>query len=202
MRLRRAWVWGGFLVAGLALAAAVRGAGVRIESIDGVTLKPFEPAGRASVVFFVARDCPVSNCLRAGDSARVPGVRRAGRRVLSDVRGRRGARDRGSTARFARICASTDIADIPAAIDRSRAIATHAKATITPQAVVVDRSGAIRYRGRIDNFYAALGRGPAAGDGTRPARWRSTPSSPDAPVPKPETEAVGCYIVDPAVLRK
>jgi hypothetical protein len=91
--------------------------------------------------------------------------------------------------------------DIPAAIDRSRAIASHAKATITPQAVVVDRSGAIRYRGRIDNFYAALG----------VARQRVTERDlrvaldsvlSGAPVAKPETEAVGCYIVDPAVLSK
>ncbi len=49
-------------------------------------------------------------------------------------------------------------AGIPAAVDRARAIATRAKATITPQAVVIDRAGAIRYRGRIDNFYAALGK--------------------------------------------
>ena len=91
--------------------------------------------------------------------------------------------------------------DIPAAIDRSRAIASHAKATITPQAVVVDRSGAIRYRGRIDNFYAALG--VARQQVTeRDLRLALDAVLAGAPVAKPETEAVGCYIVDPAVLRK
>ena len=93
MRLRRAWVWGGFLVAGLALSAAVRGSGVRIESIDGVTLKPFEPAGRASVVFFVARDCPVSNGYAPEIQRVCQRVRREGSDVLSDVRGCRGARN-------------------------------------------------------------------------------------------------------------
>lgn len=49
-------------------------------------------------------------------------------------------------------------ADIPAAADRARAVAKRAKAFVTPQAVVIDRAGEIRYRGRIDNFYAG-GRG-------------------------------------------
>jgi hypothetical protein len=48
--------------------------------------------------------------------------------------------------------------DMPAVIDRHRTAAGVAKATITPTAVVVDGAGAIRYRGRIDNLYAALGK--------------------------------------------
>ena len=200
MRLRRAWVWGGFLVAGLALSAAVRGSGVRIESIDGVTLKPFEPAGRASVVFFVARDCPVSNsyapeiqrvCQEYGAkgvtcSLMYEDVEAPGTQLDGEVRAH--LREYGYR-------------DIPAAIDRSRAIASHATATITPQAVVADRSGAIRYRGRIDNFYAALG--VARQQVTeRDLRLALDAVLAGAPVARPETEAVGCYIVDPAVLRK
>ena len=45
-----------------------------------------------------------------------------------------------------------------AAVDRTRAVAKRAKATVTPQVVLVDRGGAIRYRGRIDNAYADLGK--------------------------------------------
>ena len=47
---------------------------------------------------------------------------------------------------------------MPAAIDRDGSLAARVRATITPEAVVVDRRGEVRYRGRIDNFYAALGR--------------------------------------------
>jgi hypothetical protein len=79
--------------------------------------------------------------------------------------------------------------------------ATHAKASITPQAFVIDRSGEIRYRGRIDNLYAALG------------KTRQQVTSHDlrdaldavlvgGKVPHPETEALGCFITDPALLRK
>ena len=47
---------------------------------------------------------------------------------------------------------------MPAVIDVDGAIARRAKATVTPQAVVVDRAGVVKYRGRIDNQYAALGK--------------------------------------------
>jgi hypothetical protein len=88
-----------------------------------------------------------------------------------------------------------------AVVDRARVAATHAKATITPQAFVIDRSGEIRYRGRIDNLYAALG------------KTRQVVTSHDlrdaldavlagGKVPHPETEALGCFITDPALLRK
>ncbi len=192
--------WCGATVATVALAAAVHGAGVRIESIDGITLKPFEPAGRASVIFFVARDCPVSNayapeiqrvCHEYGSkgvacSLMYEDIEAPGTRLDAEVRAH--LREYGYT-------------DIPAAVDRSRAIARQAKATITPQAVVVDRAGAIRYRGRIDNFYAALG--VARQHVTeRDLRVALDAVLAGRPVVKPETDAVGCYIVDPAVMRK
>jgi hypothetical protein len=90
---------------------------------------------------------------------------------------------------------------IPTALDTSRAIAKRAKASVTPEAVVVDRAGKIRYRGRIDNFYAALG---------KPRREVTEHDVRDAldallagrSVSKPETEALGCFIADPALLRK
>ena len=200
MRLWRAWMWSGFLVAGLALSAAVRGSGVRIDSIDGVTLQPFEPAGRASIVFFVARDCPVSNSY-APEIQRVCqeyGAKGVTCSLMYEDVEARGTRLDGEVRAHLR---EYGYRDMPAAIDRSRAIARHATATITPQAVVVDRSGAIRYRGRIDNFYAALG--VARQQVTeRDLRLALDAVLAGAPVAKPETEAVGCYIVDPAVLRK
>jgi hypothetical protein len=92
-------------------------------------------------------------------------------------------------------------AGVPAVVDRDRLAATRVKATITPQAFVIDRSGDIRYRGRIDNLYAALGkrRQQVTSHDLRDALDAVLEGR---PVPHPETEALGCFITDPAVLRK
>jgi hypothetical protein len=66
---------------------------------------------------------------------------------------------------------------------------------VTPEAVLVDNTGRIAYRGRIDNWYAAFGK-------ARPvATTRELAAATEAvlagrPVAKPVTEAVGCYIGD------
>ena len=79
-------------------------------------------------------------------------------------------------------------------------MATAAGASVTPTAVVVGAGGQIRYRGRIDNLYAALGK----------TRQKVTEhylrDALDAvlahgPVPVRETPAIGCHIV-PAGVRK
>ena len=61
-------------------------------------------------------------------------------------------------------------------------------------AVVLDKSGSVRYRGRIDNFYADLG---------KPRRAATTHDLRDAldavvagrAVAHPETTPIGCFIV-------
>ena len=89
---------------------------------------------------------------------------------------------------------------IPAAIDGDRRIANRAKATVTPQAVVIDSNGEIRYRGRIDNFYAALGK-PRQQVTVHDLRDALDALLTGRPVSNPETKALGCYIVPPDVLR-
>jgi hypothetical protein len=90
---------------------------------------------------------------------------------------------------------------IPAVIDRDRAIARRAGATVTPQAVLSGKDGRIRYRGRIDNRYEAFGKP------RRVVTERSLRDAIDAvlggkPVLKPETQALGCHIVSPDFQRK
>ena len=90
---------------------------------------------------------------------------------------------------------------IPATIDSSRALADRARATITPEAVVIDERGQIRYRGRIDNLYASLG---------KPRQQVTMHDLTDAldavlsgkPVARPETEAIGCFIAAARPARK
>ena len=84
-------------------------------------------------------------------------------------------------------------AGVAAAVDGDRAIARAAGASVTPEAVVVDRAGAVRYRGRIDNLYVDLGRRRHA------ATVHDLRDAIDAvlagrPVATPRTEALGCYI--------
>ena len=90
---------------------------------------------------------------------------------------------------------------MPAVIDGNRKIANRAHATITPEAVVIDSRGEIRYRGRIDNFYAALGK-PRQQVTVHDLRDALDAVLAGRPVPNPETKALGCYIVPPDILGK
>lgn len=181
---------------------SVVGAGVRIRGVDGRTMAPFEPSGAANIIFFVATDCPIANSY-------APEIQRVCREyaargvecslMYEDVD--TAAPDGSLEERVRKHLNDFRYSGIPAAVDRSRVVATHAKATVTPQAVVVDRTGTIRYSGRIDNFYAALGK-PRQQVTERDLRVALDAILSGRPVPKARTEALGCFIVDPAVLRK
>jgi len=179
-----------------------RTASAEITDIDGRPLRPFAPAGAASVMFFIATDCPISNSY-------APEIQRICKDYAAhDVSCALVYEDVDLSPSASRLEASVRkhlqeyrYSNIPAAIDRSRAIANRAKASVTPQAVVIDRVGKVRYRGRIDNFYASLGQT------RREVTARDLRDALDAvlsgrPVPHVETEALGCYIVDPSQFRK
>ncbi len=200
MQSSRVLLWSSVFAAAFAVGAAGRATSVQILDVDGRVLKPFEPSGAASLVFFVSTDCPVSNsyapeiqriCREYGPrgvecSLMYEDLETAGTRLDEAVRHH--MRQYGYSG-------------IHAAVDRSRVIAKRANASVTPQAVVVDRAGEIRYRGRIDNFYAAFGK-PRQQVTEHDLRNALDAVLAGRAAPKRETEAVGCYIVDPAVLRK
>jgi hypothetical protein len=83
---------------------------------------------------------------------------------------------------------------IPAMPDRKGEIAARVGATVTPQAVVLDKSGKVRYRGRIDNFYADLGK-PRRAATTHDLRDALSAVVAGRIVAHPETTPVGCFIV-------
>ena len=158
------------------------------RDIDGVTRDLFQPAGKASVLVFVSSDCPISN-------GYAPEIQR----ICAD------SRAAGVTCTLLYEDLTIDAAavrshrdqyryrDMSAVIDANGAIARRANATVTPQAVVVDPEGVVKYRGRIDNRYIALG---------KPRRVVTVHDLQDAiaavvagrPVAQAETEAVGCFI--------
>ena len=185
------------------LVAHIDGASrVQLRALDGRTVMPFTPANRASVVIFVATDCPVSNSY-APEIQRV--CREYGPRgvdcslVYEDVDLHPSREHLDQEVR--KHLAEYGYDGFTAIVDRDRTVATYAKASITPQAFIVDKSGDIRYRGRIDNLYAALGktRQQVTSHDLRDALDAVLAGR---PVPHPETEALGCFITDPALLRK
>jgi thiol-disulfide isomerase/thioredoxin len=170
------------------LAGSVSG---QTRDIDGRSMAPFQPTGKANVLLFVQTDCPVSNSY-APEIQRI--CKAYGAKGVSCSLAYEDVRVDAAGAR--KHLKDFAYSGIPATIDSTRALADRARATITPEAVVVDASGAVRYRGRIDNFYASLGKP------RQHVTERDLTDALDAilagkPVPKPETEALGCFITRP-----
>ena len=177
------------------LLAALIAAAPQIRTVDGAVLRPLAPAGAANVLFFIATDCPISN-------GYAPEIQRICHAYAS----------KGVTCAlvYEDVHATTDavrkhLADyrydgVTAAIDKGADLARQVGATITPEAAVVDRTGTVRYRGRVDNLYASLGR-------TR--RVVTVHDLQDAieavlsgrAVATPETTPIGCFIVPPDMRR-
>ena len=162
--------------------------------------KLFRPAGIASVLFFISSDCPISNSY-APEIQHLCGeytTKGVGcSLVYEDVGIDASSMQKHLTEyRYAAMPALISVA-----IDGRRKIATRARATVTPEAVVIDRKGEIRYRGRIDNFYAALGK-PRQQVTDHDLRDALDAVLAGKPVPNPETKALGCYIVPADILGK
>jgi thiol-disulfide isomerase/thioredoxin len=158
--------------------------------------KLFRPAGKAGVLFFISSDCPISNSY-------APEIQR-----LCGEYGNKGVgcslvyEDVGLDASsMQKHLNEYRYAGIPAVIDGRRKIANQARATVTPEAVVIDGQGQIRYRGRIDNFYAALGK-PRQQITAHDLRDALDAVLAGRRVPNPETKALGCYIVPPEIVGK
>jgi hypothetical protein len=188
------------LLCATALAAASDA--LQVRGIDGQAFALFAPKGPASAMFFVATDCPISNWY-------APTIQQVCRDyaargvdctlVYEDV-------DLGAKPAVLDGAVRTHLTDygygsFTATVDRTRVVAKRARATVTPSVVLVDRAGTIRYRGRIDNGYAELGK-PRQHVTSHDLRASLDALLGGRQVPTPETEALGCYIADPASLRK
>src|SRR5688500_10048397 len=180
--------WERVLPATAALILVALGASGQTRDVNGRPLAPFAPTGKANVILFVQTDCPISNSY-------APEIQRickayAAKGVSCSLAYEDVSVDAAAVHKHMKDFGYTGIA---ATIDGSRSVADRARATITPQAVVVDARGAVRYRGRIDNFYAALGKSRQV------VTEHDLVDALDAilagtPVPKPETQALGCFI--------
>ena len=163
-------------------------AAAQVRDIDGRAARLFKASAIANVLFFVSSDCPISNgyapeIQRVCRDYAAKGVRCS--LVYEDLRiDAAGVRQHLAAYRYS---------GVPAVIDRDGTVARQARASVTPEVVVVDFAAKVRYRGRIDNFYAALG---------QPRQQATVHDLRDAldaivarrTVTTPETEALGCFI--------
>jgi len=160
----------------------------RVRDVRGAAVSLFAPAGMANVLVFVSSDCPIAN-------GYAPDIQK-----LCSAYARRGVactliyEDAAiEPAAVQRHLTEFRYRDVRAVIDRDRSIAARARASVTPQAVVVDAAGTLRYRGRIDNRYAAFGKA------RRVVTAHELRDALDAvlsgtAVANPETAALGCFI--------
>jgi hypothetical protein len=141
------------------------------------------------VLFFVATDCPVSNAYapeiqRVCSAYRSKGVSCA--LIYEDAH--------VTSAEVRQHVAEHRYQNIPAAIDADASVAVRVQASVTPETVLIDRAGAVRYRGRIDDFYVAFGRSRQVVT-VHDLRDALDAVLAGKPVAKPVTEPIGCFIV-------
>ena len=148
----------------------------------------FAPSEHTHAIVFVASDCPISN-------GYAPEIQRICRAYAGKgVRCTLVYEDAGITRAAVQAHVETyRYHGVDTVIDTSQSIARRAGATVTPEAFVVDRRGDIRYRGRIDNFYAALGK-PRQRATSHELRDALDAVLAGRTVEQPKTEALGCYI--------
>jgi len=168
---------------------------VRLRDLDGALRSPLDVAGQAAVLFFITTDCPISNFY----APEVQGIcKDFGTRGVSCSLVYEDVQVDSSAAR--KHMNDFGYHNVSAFLDLDRKLSTKLNATVTPEAIVLDHAGKVRYRGRINNFYADLG---------KPRRQATVHDLRDAldavlagkPVAVPETRPVGCYIVSPDVLK-
>ncbi|MFK7740077.1 MAG: sulfatase-like hydrolase/transferase [Planctomycetota bacterium] len=163
-----------------------------MRDLDGRWHTPAQPVGEAAVhvLVFTSCDCPIAN-------AYAPTLRQLAAQFASDP-----------VELFLVHCdAEQPLAalrqhaadyELPGTIltDPPQALASSLGVRRTPEAVVLDRSG-LRYRGRIDNQWLALGsRAPKASEHDLAAAIDATLRG--KPVAQPFPDAVGCMLPTPA----
>jgi thiol-disulfide isomerase/thioredoxin len=160
----------------------------QLPDVDGRPAALFTPSGAANVLIFVSSDCPISN-------GYAPEIQRlCGAYHSKGVRCSLVYEDESiDSAAVRKHLEEYRYAGIPAVIDADRTVARRAGASVTPQAVVLDATGKVRYRGRIDNFYAALGQ-PRQRATVHDLRDALDAVIAGRTVATPETEALGCFI--------
>ncbi len=139
-----------FLAAGLSIARPSELSGPIFNDLEGIPHHPLDPAGKSgSVLIFYWQDCPVSNSY-APEINRICAGHDNFAFYIVQV-------DPDLTPAAAREHAKQYDLHAPVLLDPQHHLVKLAKATVTPEAVVLGKNGEVLYRGRIDDLYAGLG---------------------------------------------
>jgi len=185
----------GRIIPALLCVPALVAASLTIPDINGIPRSPLKPDGKASVLFFITSDCPISNSY-------APEIQR----ICSEYDPKRVSCDLVyvdptlGVAEVRKHVQDFGYSSLPAILDSSQKLVKAAGATITPEAAIIGPSGQVLYRGRIDNVYAALGkRRPEATE--HDLRKALDEILSGKPVSTNQTQAIGCYIPPVGVKR-
>lgn len=171
------------------LSVSGSGSQQSVVNLDNKTVDPIkESSGKVAVLLFVRTNCPISNRY-------APEIKRIEKSYSGKVKFWLVYPGKSETAGRIRTHDKEYGYDMPALRDPSHSLAKFAQATMTPEAAVFDHSGKLIYHGRIDNWYADLGRArPVATsheleDAIKAGLEGKAPAVNTAP-------AVGCYITE------
>ncbi len=145
------------------------------------------PKTTATVLIFIAHDCPISNSY-------APAIQR-----LAAQYAPRGIAfllvyaEPGFSAAQARLHAQQYGYHIPILRDSWRTLVRETGVTTTPEAAALSPQGKLLYRGRIDNWFAAYGVQRSAAT-THDLQDALEAILRGKPVPQPRTPALGCFI--------
>ena len=161
-----------------------------VRGLDGKSIGLEAPEGGATALVLYSSECPISN----GYSPTL--------NELVDA-------FPASRLTLVGLCVDPDLGDeqlvehareyglkFPVARDRDGSIAARLGAKVTPEAFVIDHTGAIRYHGRIDDQYADRGQRNAHPEHAD-LRGAIEAVLAGRPVAAPYVEAVGCPLPEP-----
>lgn len=121
--------------------------------INGRVHTPFEDDSTlATILVFVSTDCPVANAFHPTLAQIQKEYKEAGLRFFMVH-----SSPRVTKQKVTQHIESYNIT-IPVVLDADQTVARSVHAKVTPEAIVIDRDGQIRYRGLINNLYAGYGK--------------------------------------------
>jgi hypothetical protein len=170
----------------LCIAGRGETSGPVFNDLAGIPHHPLDPAEKAaSVLIFFCQDCPISNSY-APEINRICASHTNFAFYIVQV-------DPDLKPAAAREHAREYDLRAPVLLDSQHRLVKLTRATVTPEAVVLGKTGQVLYRGRIDDLYAGLGkkRGAATQHDLREVLDKITAGTEVKPK---ETKAIGCLI--------
>ncbi|MDP4221323.1 MAG: redoxin domain-containing protein [Bacteroidota bacterium] len=142
---------------------------------------------KATVFIFFSSECPISNSY-------MPLLTRLSAEFApSDIRFFGVIADPDVTKEQAKKFATDYAFPCDILMDSKQELAALLKAHITPEVVVISGAGEIKYQGRIDDRYVALGKGRVKAQ-HNDLHDALTSISKDKKVKNPKTKVIGCWI--------